>query len=268
MRPAARISQCQTSARTKRRASPPPIRTLCCAHMNRACRRGECDFPHPSVRNGWIADKTRRAKLLPVAVGGLSVVKWRKWLAFTGWFLLGVTFGPPLFGAASTFFWQEAADGNTATRIVWRMYDRLYPPSVGLAFVGDDERLPDFFPGQSCNQRYSAGIDAADADTFELFDVIRRDSDRRLTGFLRLDPAYAALFSLPRPVLGALDACIGGSPLIRPFCQSYARRITDEAIAERAKSRDAIMNRIRRENEAIWCAATMASPTTEGQSKN
>ena len=140
------------------------------------------------------------------------------------------------------------------------MYDRVYSPPVGLAFISDDERLPDVSLGISCHQHYRKGIELGDGGTLELQDVIRRDSERRLDRVLRSGPTYDALLSLPRPVLGALDACIGGSPLIWSFCQSYARRVTDEAQAQRAKSREVIIDRVRRENEVIWCAAANADP--------
>lgn len=192
------------------------------------------------------------------------MVRWQKALAVTGWLVLGAIFGPPVFGAASTLLWNEAADGQTAVKVAWRMYERLYPPTVGLAFIGDNERLPDVSLGISCNQHYREGIESGDDATFELEGAIRQHSTRQLHALLKSGPAYDALLSLPRPVLGALDACIGGSPLIWPFCQAYARRVADKAQAERAKSSDEIVHRVRRETEAIWCAAAK-SGTANGR---
>lgn len=187
------------------------------------------------------------------------MVGWRKVLALTGWLSLGATLGPPLFGAASTLFWNEAADGNTAVRVAWRTYDRISPPPVGLAYIPKDERLPSVSLGISCHQHYQKGIESADFGTLVLWDVVRHYSEHLLDDSLRLGPAHKALLSLPRPVLGALDACIGGSPLIWTLCQTYAKRVTDEAQAELAKSREAIIDRVRRENEVIWCAAANAN---------
>ncbi len=184
----------------------------------------------------------------------------RMMLGITGWLFLGAVFGPPLFGAASTLFWVRAADGNTAVRVAWRTYDRVNPPTVGLAFINDAERLPEVSLGTSCHERYLERIRAGDPGTTRLLDAIRHYSEQRLHVLLREEPAHEALLSLPPPMLGALDACLGGSPLLWVACQSYGRRVTDEALAKRAKKRAEFADLVRRETEVIWCAAASADP--------
>lgn len=179
----------------------------------------------------------------------------RRVLGITGWLFLGAVFGPLLFGAASTLFWVRAADGNTAVRVAWRTYDRVNPPAVGLAVA---ERPAEVSFGPSCEEHYQARLLAGDFGTIELEGAIRRYSEGRLHTLLKIEPAYEALLSLPHPVLGALDGCIGGSPLLWAACQSYARRVIDDGQAERAKKRPQIAALVRRETEAIWCAAAGA----------
>lgn len=183
------------------------------------------------------------------------MARWRQAATVTAYLFLGAAFGTPLFGAASTLFWNEAADGNTASRVASRMYDRLYPSTVGLTFIPDEERLPDVSLGTACHRSYLADIQAGDDGTSDLLEVIRFYSAQRLHHELRGEPTHDALLSLPRPVLGALDACLGGSPLIWPLCQTYARQVADDAVAERAKNQAAFINQVRREAETIWCAA-------------
>ncbi|WP_206185394.1 hypothetical protein [Sphingosinicella sp. CPCC 101087] len=178
--------------------------------------------------------------------------------------LLGALFGPPLAGAASTLFWTTAADGNTASSVAVRIYDRVYSLPVGLSFISDKERLPDVSLGVSCHERYLNGIRAGDEGTNLLWEAIRRHSNKRLHNLLKFEPAYEALLSLPPPALGALDACIGGSPLIGMACESYAKRITEEAQAEAAQRRTDFSNLAKLESEAIWCAAASPNMSTKG----
>lgn len=180
----------------------------------------------------------------------------RRMLATLGWLLAGAIVGPPAIGAASTAFWNEAADGNTAVGVASRVYDRVYPPTVGPALVREEERLPDVSLGASCSKPYQQGMASADLGPILLHDVIRAYSSQRLFGLLKSGPSHRALLSMPRPLLGALDVCIGGSPVAGPLCQAYVRRITDEAQAKTsATTKNALVETVRRETDAIWCAA-------------
>jgi hypothetical protein len=107
------------------------------------------------------------------------------------------------------------------------------------------------------------GIRAGDEGTDLLWEVIRQHSKERLHNLLKFEPAYDALLSLPSPALGALDACIGGSPLIGIACESYVKRITDEAQAKAARRRTEFSNLVRRETETIWCAAASAGTSAK-----
>ncbi|WP_344707425.1 hypothetical protein [Sphingomonas swuensis] len=144
------------------------------------------------------------------------------------------------------------------------MYDRIYPLPVGLILVPEEERMLDVSLGISCAQPYLERMATGDWGTIVLEETVRQHSARRLDNLLNVEPAHAALLSVPLPVLGALDACIGGSLLLGGFCEAFARRITDKARSIAASKRAEFANVVQRETEPIWCAA--AQKNNDGNS--
>lgn len=182
-------------------------------------------------------------------------------VAIAGAFIMGAILGPPLGGAISTMYWNEAADGNTAVAVSWRLFDRVYPQPVGLSYGPDIlGNYGDVSFGQSCSKRYMRAFQAADPGINDLSDLFREYSRRWLYAELVKQPAYDALLKLPRPVLGAFDACVEGSFLINHICQAYVKRIIDKARIHQGPRRKSALARLRMVNEAMWCAAADAEP--------
>lgn len=170
-----------------------------------------------------------------------------------GWFAAGAVLGPVLFGAISPLFWSYGSHGATAPEVADRLFrqtgtDRLADgpglakliagpcvTSIGVAALSpkqlSDPRMPLAYLGDTLNHTRSLLL----------------DSELNY-------PGEKALRDLPAPVLGALDTCIGGSPLSLG-CVEIARSIADRATDLPAAERQARVARIDEDVEHIACAA-------------
>lgn len=160
----------------------------------------------------------------------------------------GALLSPAMTGAVAPLFWQYSPHGTTAPIIARRLYERT-DLDRATEVLDADQRWPG-----PCEGRI--GVD--DEGSRNLGNALQRLRfvlARQVFDY----PGEEALLRLPLPALGALDKCIGGSPL-SALCLTYARSTAAEATlmpTSRVNAeRDVIEGRV----ELAACAAYRAGP--------
>lgn len=163
----------------------------------------------------------------------------------------------PMAGFASSLFWRRyplGSNNHAAMRILygehWRRYDPGDLPTVpaDMHLPGDCEIRVFHLADTGPNPRRARDL-MQSIKSYQSF--LQKNVDE--------DVAVQGLASLPAPLLGALEGCLGRS-LLSPLCASYARaRI---AQAHEQSARDTLRNyaEIDKQIDAVWCAAAEGAP--------
>jgi hypothetical protein len=182
---------------------------------------------------------------------------WRSFTIMAVGALLAACFLHPLIGVLSAFFEHlsapagVSAEGAAAERIIngeyWRSYRRVDLPVRQLSEVASPCEGTVFLREQN---------DPILADLHEAIRTLSSRRRRRVTE----EPIYDAVQSLPFPILGMLEGCLGKSLLSR-FCERMLEDVTERATKQSAASVRTSLANINNQTEKMWCAAANRSLT-------
>lgn len=143
----------------------------------------------------------------------------RRALLMISVFFSGLVAGPIIYGAVSSVFWSRTADGNDAERVARWLYTRT-PLDRGLDLHRESLMVT------RCDESLFAFSRPGDIVLQSALANYHRELLRGRYDAL----AVGSLASLPAPLLGGIDGCIGGSPA-SPLCLAYVGHVVAAATA-------------------------------------
>lgn len=166
----------------------------------------------------------------------------KAWIFAVVGLLFVITMGPLIWGALASLSWSNAADTNDLREAAYRLYRRtgLTPPTSAM----------DMTDRQSCSETYRR----KDEDGVRHLAWVLDDARDRMIRAKYNDRAIQTIEKLPKPIVGALDACMSGSPA-SPLCVSYVSKLTAQAFAVPRSVSHSWQVAADTQSNAAWCAA-------------
>lgn len=162
-------------------------------------------------------------------------------IAITG-AAFGTFFGPLISGALASFSWSSAADTDDVQKAAYRLYER-----TGLMPSSSAMDIPEVQP---CSKAFRRKGEQGARDLIWILDNARDNVLRAQYG----SRVVQAIQQLPKPILGALDGCVSGSPA-SSLCLSYVNRLIAESLSVPRTTEHSWKLAADSQINVAWCAA-------------